>query len=149
MFPAAGRVEISPANLSPQYSGHSAASSDIPSSASAFSKLGSSFAHSLAKRLRFPDLALDVAFSYAASGGPFTSSNTTPPTLTLGISGSLPVFYQQQGEIRKAEADLRTQTLERGKTEAQVSSEVDSAFKARMLNWPSNSNVNSGAQTGS
>src|SRR5262249_15239421 len=44
-------VQVRPANLAPQYAGHVAASSDNPSSASAFSKAGSSFAHSRAKRL--------------------------------------------------------------------------------------------------
>jgi cobalt-zinc-cadmium efflux system outer membrane protein len=36
----------------------------------------------------------------------------------------LPVFYQQQGEIKKAEADLRTQTLGFAKARAQVLSDV-------------------------
>src|SRR5262245_21379748 len=46
-----GGIEVRPANLAPQYAGHVTASSDSPSSASAFSKAGSSFAHSRAKRL--------------------------------------------------------------------------------------------------
>src|ERR671925_95467 len=44
-------IQISPADLTSQYSGHSAKSSDSPSSASAFSKVGSSLAHSWARRL--------------------------------------------------------------------------------------------------
>jgi cobalt-zinc-cadmium efflux system outer membrane protein len=64
----------------------------------------------------------------AASGGGTFSSNTTPPTLVVGISGNLPVFYQQQGEINKAQADFRTQELTRAKTEAQVVSDVETAW---------------------
>ena len=80
-----------------------------------------------AKRSRFPDLALGLGFNYAASGGPLTSSNTTPPTVIVGVSGNLPFFYQQQGEIKKAEADLRTQMVTLAKTRAQVLSDVQAA----------------------
>jgi cobalt-zinc-cadmium efflux system outer membrane protein len=81
-----------------------------------------------AKRARFPDLALQLGFGIAASGGGTASANTTPPTLSAGISGNIPVFYQQQGEIRKAEADLKTQTLTRSKLEAQAVSDVETAW---------------------
>jgi outer membrane protein, heavy metal efflux system len=85
---------------------------------------------SLAKRLRFPDLQLSLGFSYAApAGGPF-SSNTVPPTLVVGVSGNFPLFYQQQGEIKKAEADYRTQQLQRAKVEAQLAADVEGAFNA-------------------
>jgi cobalt-zinc-cadmium efflux system outer membrane protein len=80
-----------------------------------------------AKRARFPDLALQVGFNYAAPGGMSFSSNTVPPTLIIGVSGNLPIFYQQQGEIKKAEADVRTQTLAFAKSRAQVLSDVGSA----------------------
>jgi cobalt-zinc-cadmium efflux system outer membrane protein len=80
-----------------------------------------------AKRARFPDLALSLGFNYAATaGGPF-SSNTVPPTVIVGVSGNVPLFYQQQGEIQKAEADLRTQALSFAKTRAQVLNDVGSA----------------------
>jgi cobalt-zinc-cadmium efflux system outer membrane protein len=82
----------------------------------------------LAKRVRFPDLALQLGFNYAAPGGGAQSSNTVPPTVVVGISGNIPIFYQQQGEIQKAEADYRTQTVTRAKIEAQVSAEVEAAF---------------------
>jgi cobalt-zinc-cadmium efflux system outer membrane protein len=81
-----------------------------------------------AKRAAFPDLALQFGMSYAAPGGGSFSSNTVPPTLLLGISGNLPLFYQQQGEIMKAEADLRTQTVTFAKTRAQLVSDVASAY---------------------
>jgi cobalt-zinc-cadmium efflux system outer membrane protein len=82
----------------------------------------------LAKRMIFPDLQLMIGFNYAAPGGFQFSSNTTPPTLIVGISGNLPLFYQQQGEINKAEADFRTQDVTRAKAEAQVVSDVETAW---------------------
>jgi cobalt-zinc-cadmium efflux system outer membrane protein len=82
----------------------------------------------LAKRLRFPDLNLSLGFSYAANAGGTFSSNTTPPTLLAGISGNIPLFYQQQGEIRKADADTRTQSLQLAKQTAQVVSDVETAW---------------------
>jgi cobalt-zinc-cadmium efflux system outer membrane protein len=81
-----------------------------------------------AQRARFPDLALNVGFNYAATGGGPFSSNTTPPTLTVGVSGNIPVFYQQQGEIQKAEADVRTQSVGLAKSRAQVVNDVSSAY---------------------
>ena len=52
LFATADRVEVGPPNLAPQYSGQASSSCPKPSSASAFSNLGSSFAHSDAKRPR-------------------------------------------------------------------------------------------------
>ena len=52
VFVAAHRIAISSANLATQYSGHVSRSPLKPSSASAFSNFGSSFAHSEARRLR-------------------------------------------------------------------------------------------------
>jgi cobalt-zinc-cadmium efflux system outer membrane protein len=82
----------------------------------------------LARRLRFPDLDLQLGFSYAAPGGGQNSGNTVPPTLIGGISGNIPIFYQQQGEIRKADADRRTQELQVAKQTAQVVSDVEAAW---------------------
>ncbi len=84
----------------------------------------------LAKRQRFPDLSLSLGFDYAAPAGGSFSSNTTPPTIIAGISGNLPLFYQQQGEIKKAEADYRTQDLTFAKTQAQLVSDVEGAYNA-------------------
>jgi outer membrane protein, heavy metal efflux system len=80
----------------------------------------------LAKRLVFPDIALSV--NYAQQGTSLTA--VTPPTVTVGLSLSLPIFYQQQGEIRRAEADARTQELGKAKAQAQVVSDVEMAFAA-------------------
>ena len=54
----------------------------------------------------------------------------TPPTVTVGLTLSLPIFYQQQGEIRRAEADAHTQELSQAKALAQVVSDVETAFAA-------------------
>jgi cobalt-zinc-cadmium efflux system outer membrane protein len=80
----------------------------------------------LAKRLVFPDIALSV--NYAQQGT--TATAITPPTITVGLTFILPIFYQQQGEIRRAEADARTQELAKAKAQAQVVSDVESAFAA-------------------
>ncbi len=80
----------------------------------------------LARRARFPDLSLN--FSYSQQGGAGDSNPVSPPTIGLAIGGTLPIFYLQSGEIKKAEADLRTQTVARAKVEAQVSADVETAF---------------------
>jgi cobalt-zinc-cadmium efflux system outer membrane protein len=82
----------------------------------------------LARRQRLPDIALDVSYQQAGTGGIGTNAPLTPPTLTFGLSAPLPVFYQQQGEIRKAEADLKTQDVQRAKVEAQVRNDVQAAY---------------------
>jgi cobalt-zinc-cadmium efflux system outer membrane protein len=76
----------------------------------------------LAKRQRFPDLALSVQYT--------AQSAIQPQTMTFGIQGQLPIFYQQQGEIRRAEADYDAQSLQQAKTTAQVVSEVEAGFAA-------------------
>jgi cobalt-zinc-cadmium efflux system outer membrane protein len=80
----------------------------------------------LARRQRFPEIQLSATYSQEGSG----QNAIQPPTLTFAASAGLPIFYQQQGEIRKAEADLRTQALQRGKTRALVAQDVSQAFAA-------------------
>ena len=78
----------------------------------------------LAKRNVIPDIS--ISGQYTQTG---TADNSVqPPTLTFGVTSGLPIFYQQQGEIRQAEADSDTQSLERAKVEAQVVSDVESAY---------------------
>lgn len=87
----------------------------------------------LAKRQRFPDISLNVQYSQISTffnGGSGTNAAPQPPTLTVGVQAPLPVFYQQQGEIRKAEADYDTQSLEQAKTTAQVVADVESGIAA-------------------
>jgi cobalt-zinc-cadmium efflux system outer membrane protein len=80
----------------------------------------------LAKRQRIPDISLWANYSMAGTG----SSASSPPTLTAGISTTLPLFYQQQGEIKQAEANLRLQDVSRAKRESQVANDVEGARAA-------------------
>jgi cobalt-zinc-cadmium efflux system outer membrane protein len=78
----------------------------------------------LAKRQRFPDFALSAQYAEQGTG----SNAVSPPTLEIALTGSLPLFYQQQGEIKKAEADARTQDAQAAKLRAQVVADVENAF---------------------
>lgn len=79
----------------------------------------------LAKRLVFPDLSINLGYSQQTGSD---AAAAQPPTLSFGLGGTLPIFYFQQGEIRKAEADSRSQKLQLAKQEAQVVSDIESAF---------------------
>ena len=80
----------------------------------------------LARRQIWPDVALGA--QYTVQG--LTGSAISPPTVSFGVSTSLPLFYQQQGEVAKASADLRTQQLQREKLLAQVQSDVQGAWSS-------------------
>ncbi len=82
----------------------------------------------LARRQRFPDVALGVQYTQTGWGNPTASPIVQPPTLSFTLTGNLPVFYQQQGEILQAQSDFATQQLSRGQTAAQVVSDVESAY---------------------
>ena len=94
----------------------------------------------LAKRQRFPDLGINLQYQQEGSasgstvpnpnGGAATVAGVTPPTLELSLTGTLPLFYQQQGEIKKAEADGITQDAQAAKLRAQVVADVENAFAA-------------------
>jgi cobalt-zinc-cadmium efflux system outer membrane protein len=78
----------------------------------------------LAKRQRFPDITASV--DYTQTG---TASNAIqPPTISFGLSAPIPIFYQMQGEIRKAQADYNIQALTYAKTTAQVISDVSTGY---------------------
>ncbi|CAN5329035.1 hypothetical protein BH09MYX1_BH09MYX1_55140 [soil metagenome] len=59
----------------------------------------------LAKRENFPDIALSLNYSQFGTG----TDAAQPPTLLFGLSLTLPVVYQQQGEIKRAGADVDSQ----------------------------------------
>jgi cobalt-zinc-cadmium efflux system outer membrane protein len=80
----------------------------------------------LAKRQRIPDFFPSAQYSREGQG----QSAIQPPTLTFGISATVPIFYHQRGEIAKAGADLKTQQIAARKVEAQVGSDVSTAFAA-------------------
>jgi len=81
---------------------------------------------SLARRQIFPDIQLSANYTQEGTG----NAALQPPTLTFGASLPLPLFYQQQGETTKAEADLRSQQIQRSKVRAQVAADVAQAFAA-------------------
>jgi len=78
----------------------------------------------LAHRQRFPDFGLGAQYSEQGTG----SGAVSPPTLEISLTGTLPLFYQQQGEIKKAEADARTQDAQAAKLRAQVVADVENAY---------------------
>jgi cobalt-zinc-cadmium efflux system outer membrane protein len=80
----------------------------------------------LARRLRFPDLNLNISYQQQAG---YTADAAQPPTIAVGVGGVLPLFYFQQGEILHARADLRTQSVLRDKLEAQVNNDVQTAWE--------------------
>jgi cobalt-zinc-cadmium efflux system outer membrane protein len=84
----------------------------------------------LAKRQRFPDIALGLSYAQTGSGGQGTNAPLQPPTVSLSLSAPLPVFYQMQGEVLKAEANYDTQALTQARTVAQVVSDVSAAESA-------------------
>lgn len=78
----------------------------------------------LARRLRYPDFNISLQYSQEGTG----NSAIAPPTLFAAVSVPLPLFYHQEGEIARAEADLKSQTYQRARTEAQVVSDVEGSF---------------------
>lgn len=80
----------------------------------------------LAQRQRFPDVAVQAQYSQMGQG----QNVGQPMNLVVGLSVTLPVFYQQQGEIRRAHADADTQALTQVKTQAQIVSDVGTAYAA-------------------
>jgi cobalt-zinc-cadmium efflux system outer membrane protein len=80
----------------------------------------------LARRQRVPDVTLSANYQQEGT----SPQALQPPTLSISASLPLPVFYQQQGEIARAEADLRAQQLSRRKLSAQVGAEVSTAWSS-------------------
>lgn len=78
----------------------------------------------LARRNVIPDVGL--GFTYSANGA--GDSNISPPNGSINLSFAAPLLYFQSGEIRKAEADLITQQVLRLKSQAQVVSDVETAW---------------------
>jgi cobalt-zinc-cadmium efflux system outer membrane protein len=84
----------------------------------------------LARRLRFPDITLSAQYTQTGTADSQSTGAVQPPTLSFAVSAPIPIFYQQQGEIRKAEANYDTQSLQHAKTTAQVVSDVSGAMAA-------------------
>ena len=79
---------------------------------------------SQAKRQILPDIA--VTATYLTQYTP--AYVVTPPSLELGLSGNLPVLYQQQGEIERAESNLLAARATEAKARAVVVSDVAQAW---------------------
>jgi cobalt-zinc-cadmium efflux system outer membrane protein len=84
----------------------------------------------LAKRQRFPDVTLQLGYTQTGTGGEGVNAPLQPPTATISLSAPIPIFYQQQGEIRKAQANYDAQSLQHAKTVGQVVSDVSAAVSA-------------------
>lgn len=76
-----------------------------------------------ARRERVPDVALNLF--YQSQG--FGQNAIQPLTLGVGLSAPLPLFYQRQGEVGRAEADKKTQSLTEQKLLARVDADVEAA----------------------
>jgi cobalt-zinc-cadmium efflux system outer membrane protein len=79
-----------------------------------------------ARRARLPDIATSLGYSEQCSGG----SCSSPPSFNAGVQGNVPIFYQQQGEIRRAESNARAAERRVDKVKAQVLSDVTQALAA-------------------
>jgi len=78
----------------------------------------------LARRQRFPDIALSIGYTQIGDG----QNSEQPSQISVGVSAPLPLFYQNQGEIAKATANIQTQIVQRMKLNAQISSEVSASW---------------------
>jgi len=80
----------------------------------------------LARRQRVPDIALSAQYQQQGSG----QNALQPPTLTFAVQLPLPIFYRQQGEIARAQAEVRAQSAAREKLRAQALLDVQEARAA-------------------
>lgn len=80
----------------------------------------------LAERRRVPDMSVHVQYQQAGTG----QSAVQPPTLAVGLELPLPIFYQQQGEVGRAEADRRSASIARQRVESTIAAELESAYNA-------------------
>jgi cobalt-zinc-cadmium efflux system outer membrane protein len=78
----------------------------------------------LARRNRYPDIALSLQYSQIGTG----QNALSPPMVTFGVTLPLPLFYNQSGEIKRAQADYGAVTLYKRKAEGQITSDVVQAF---------------------
>jgi len=78
---------------------------------------------SLAERQRYPDVSLLLQYQQQGSG----DTAPQPPTLSVGLGLPLPLFYQQQGEIGRAEAERQSALVTRRRLESIVAADLESA----------------------
>jgi cobalt-zinc-cadmium efflux system outer membrane protein len=77
-----------------------------------------------AKRARVPDVALSLGYSEQCSGDACSSL----PAFSAGVQGNVPLFYQQQGEIKRAQSNAAAAQRGLDKVKAQVLSDVTQAL---------------------
>jgi cobalt-zinc-cadmium efflux system outer membrane protein len=95
-----------------------------------FQRQSAQAAIALARRQRFPDITVGLGYTQTGTGGLGVNAPLQPPTATITLSAPIPIFYQQQGEIRKAEANYDQESLQQTKAVAQVVSDVSAAASA-------------------
>lgn len=83
-----------------------------------------------AYRQRVPDGAINVLYQQQGNG----QTAIQPPTLSVGLQLTLPIFSQNQGGIRRSQADVSLQAAQYAKLQAQISSDVESSANALDLN---------------
>lgn len=83
-------------------------------------------AFTLARRERFPDVALALQYQNLGVG----NDAPQPPTLSVGVALPLPIFYQRQGEVGRASAEREAATAQRRKLDNAVAADVESAWNA-------------------
>jgi cobalt-zinc-cadmium efflux system outer membrane protein len=79
-----------------------------------------------ARRARVPDVALSLGYSEQCSSGTCSSE----PAFNAGLQGNVPILYQQQGEIRRAESNAKAAERNVDKVKAQLLQDVTHAFSA-------------------
>jgi outer membrane protein, heavy metal efflux system len=82
----------------------------------------------LARRLRLPDLTLQAGYSAQVNLASSPPTVVSPPDYTFGLSLPLPIFDRQQGEIRRAEANLAAAQALEDKAHAQVAADLLTAI---------------------
>jgi cobalt-zinc-cadmium efflux system outer membrane protein len=98
--------------------------------AAGYQKASAEASIDLARRQRFPDITLSLNYSQTGTGASAAGGAISPPTLVFGVAAPLPVFYQMQGEVRRAEAAYDTNALGEAKATAQVVNDVATAYAA-------------------
>jgi len=82
-----------------------------------------------AKRARLPDIAVSLGYSEQCASSP-SGNCSSEPAFNAGVQGNVPILYQQQGEIRRAESNAKAAERNVDKVKARLLSDVTQAFAA-------------------
>ncbi len=94
--------------------------------AQGYQRASAEAAIALARRNRFPDIS--VGAQYTQTGN--NQNAIQPPTLSFSLTAPIPLFYQLQGEVKKAESNYDAQSLQQAKITAAVVADVGQATSA-------------------